>query len=411
MQVCKEKPEGLPSLEDIGLEADTTSGFGRGGRARPATGRGAAAGLGIGGLARPAQGMGAFGMGNFSNIRGTTSDDRYQQSLVMKGNRTPSGRPMGQGGLQGLPPMGASSSRGGHVRSQRGHARPRPPPPSFAHEPEVAPLAVSNNSWVKARPTDNDESSPAYVERKVKSLLNKLTQEKFDSISKQILEWANRSKNETDGMSLKLVIKQVFEKATDEAHWSAMYGRLCRKLLDDLDPDVTEIIDGKPLSGGVLFRKYLIGRCQMDFEAGWKAREEAVTAAAAKSLEDQERLAKAEQDKESGKEAEAAMLSDEYYAAQKAKRRGLGLVQLVGELYKLEMISTKVIRTCLVTLLSNTTDPDEEDIESTCKLLTTVGGQLEAQAPESMDQVMARLDIIVKLPGTSSRLKFMIMVS
>jgi translation initiation factor 4G len=272
-------------------------------------------------------------------------------------------------------------------------------------------LAISQNSWVKARPTDKDESSPAFVERKVKSLLNKLTQEKFDSISKQIVEWANRSKNETDGMSLKLVIKQVFEKATDEAHWSEMYGRLCRTLLDDLDPEVTEVIDDKPLSGGVLFRKYLIGRCQMDFEAGWKARELAVTAAAAKSQEDKDRLAKNEADKEEGKETEAAMLSDEYYAAQKAKRRGLGLVQLVGELYKLEMISTKVIKTCLQTLLANVTDPDEEDIESTCKLLTTVGGQFEAQVPENMTPVMTRLNAILNLEGTSSRLRFMIMVS
>jgi translation initiation factor 4G len=426
MSVCREKPESLPPLEEIGLEADSSSGFGRGQRGSrssmgpPARG---GTGLGIGGLGRPSlpgQGMGSFGMGQFGSgsiTRGTTSEERYNRSLAQNrlGSmaRTPSQGGPSQMPMHGLPPMAPSTSRGGANRSQRGTRRlPQDSRASFQADPDVAPLAISQDSWVKARPTDNDEKSPAFIERKVKALLNKLTEEKFESISNQILDWANKSRDETDGMTLKLVIKQVFEKATDEAHWSAMYAKLCRKLCDCLDPSVTEVIDEKPTSGGTLFRKYLIGRCQMDFEAGWKAREDAVTAAAAKSKEDKELLAKHEQDKADGKDSgEAAMLSDEYYAAQKAKRRGLGLVQLIGELYKLEMISTKVIRTCLVRLLGNITDPDEEDIESTCKLLTTVGAQFETQSPENMGVVIGRLNAVLEVEGLPSRIKFMIMVS
>jgi translation initiation factor 4G len=380
-------------------------------------------GLGIGGIGRPAlpgQGMGSFGMGQFGSgsiTRGTTSEERYNRSLG-QGRLSGMARTPSQGGpsqmpMHGLPPMAPSASRGGTNRSQRGARRLPQERPGMQLDPDVAPLAVSQNSWVKARPTDTDEKSPAFIERKVKSLLNKLTQEKFDSISNQILEYANRSREETDGLSLKLVIKLVFEKATDEAHWSAMYARLCRKLLDCLDPSVTEELEGKPVSGGTLFRKYLIGRCQMDFEAGWRAREDAATAAAAKSKEDKELLAQQEKDKAEGKEptGEAVMLSDEYYAAQKAKRRGLGLVQLIGELYKLEMISNKVIRTCLIRLLGNATDPDEEDIESTVKLLTTIGEQFEAQSPENMNSVFARLHIVLEVEGLPSRIRFMVMVS
>lgn len=211
-------------------------------------------------------------------------------------------------------------------------------------------------------------------------------------------------------MTLKLVIKLVFEKATDEAHWSAMYARLCRMLLDLLDPAVTEVIDGKEVSGGSLFRKYLLGRCQMDFESGWKAREEAATAAAAKQEEDKERLARHEEAKEE-ESGEPILLSDEYYAAQKAKRRGLGLVQLIGELFKLEMLSKGVIRTCLIRLLGNMNDPDEEDLESTCKLLTTVGRSFEAQAADSMNVIFERLTAITNNENISSRIKFMILVS
>ena len=421
MHVCREKPENLPPLDEIGLEADASSGFGssrngRNSRTSIGGGRGGTpTGLGIGiGNNRPpfpAQGMGSFNMGSFGSgsIRGTTSEERYNRSLAQGGRQGSMARTPSQGGgLHGLPPMSMSTSRSGTSRSQRGQKRqPQDSRGSMSMDPDVAPLVSSTNSWVKSRPSGSDEGSPAYIERKVKALLNKLTAEKFDSISMQILEWANKSAEETDGMTLKLVIKQIFEKATDEAHWSSMYARLCRLLLERLNPAITEDVDGKPVSGGMLFRRYLVGRCQMDFETGWKAREDAATAAEAKSKEDKERLAEHEK---SGTE-EAAMLSDEYYAAQKAKRRGLGLVQLIGELYNLDMIGKGVIRQCFMKLLMNLDTPDEEDVESACKLLTTVGKPFENASRENMEIVMDRLEVISNKESVASRIKFMIMVS
>lgn len=421
MNVCREKPDDLPNLEEIGLEADSSSGFGttrsqRGSRnsTGPSSRSQPPTGLGIGGLGRPAfpaQGMGTFGMGNFSSgsIRGTTSEERYKQSVSQNRLiRTPSQGGPSFPGMSGLPAMAQSTSRGG-PRSQRGLKRPPQDRSSFQTDPDVAPLVVSNNAWVKARPSGDDETSPAYVERKVKALLNKLTAEKFDSIAKQLLDWANKSQFETDGITLKLAIKQIFEKATDEAHWSAMYARLCRLLLDQLDPAITEMLDGKPVAGGMLFRKYLVGRCQIDFEAGWKAREDAATAAAAKSEEDKEKLAQQEKQKDEG--GESVMMSEEYYIAQKAKRRGLGLVQLIGELFKLEMIGRTVIKTCFVKLLGNLDNPDEEDIESACKLLTTVGKPFEQASQENMDIVFDRLNTVLKNDNLPSRIRFMLMVS
>jgi translation initiation factor 4G len=420
MDRCKDKPDSLPPLEEIGLEAESSSGFGnrssgRGGSRSSMGGssRGASTGLGIGGIgnrpAFPGNSMGSFGMGSFGSgtLRGSTSEERYNRSLGSRQSsmaRTPS-----QGGAHGLPSMSLSTSRSGTNRSRGGVKRA--PQQSTQLDPDMAPLTVSATSWVKSRPTGNDEGSPEYIERKIKSLLNKLTAEKFDSISAQILDWANKSTAETDGMTLKLVIKQIFEKATDEAHWSSMYARLCRFLLDRLDPAITETFDGKPVSGGMLFRKYLVGRCQLDFESGWKAREDAATAAAAKSEEDKERLAAQGKEGESGSGGEPAILSDEYYAAQKAKRRGLGLVQLIGELYKLSMIGKGVIRTCFIRLLSNVESPDEEDMESSCKLLTTVGAQFDQESKDNMDIVFERLNTVANSDGVSSRVKFMIMVS
>ncbi|WVQ72373.1 hypothetical protein IAR50_001925 [Cryptococcus sp. DSM 104548] len=406
MGVCKEKPESLPNLKEIGLEADGSSGFGSryGGRSSGSGfSRGSGStGLGINGINKPSMGSGGFG--NFSSgpssIRNTTSEQRYRASMQ---GRSPSQG--GPGGIGGLPAMGMSSSRGGVSRgSQRGSKRA----PQQPAAPPAPAIPISENAWTRTRLGGNDESSPVYIERKVKALLNKLTEEKFDPISKQILEWANKSANEENGMTVKLVIKLIFEKATDEAHWSQMYAKLCVLLHDQLDPAVAETIDNKPYSGRALFRRYLLGRCQQDFESGWKAREDTANAAAAKEKEDGEKMAEKEK-AESTEDKEAVLMSDEYYAAQKAKRRGLGLVQLIGELFKREILSSRVINGCLSKLLSNLTNPDEEDLESACKLLTTVGEKYSLVAPDQLNGALAVLSEIEKIEGLPSRIRFMIL--
>ena len=185
------------------------------------------------------------------------------------------------------------------------------------------------------------------VDRLVKGPLNELMMEKFDSISDQIIEWANKSENEKDGRTLIQVIKLVFEKATDEATWSGMYARLCMKMMERISPKVQDdgIKDneGKPIVGGQLFRKYLLNRCQEDFERGWVAKEAAAAAAATKAMDDQAVKAANEN---KGDEKEVALYSDEYYAAQKAKRRGLGLIKFIGELFKLQRVCQEAAWEC-----------------------------------------------------------------
>lgn len=409
MSVCKDKPESLPPLEDIGLEPDTSSSFGkRGSRSSVAgTPRTGGTGLGISGAGQqryPSQGMGtfgAFGSGQIGSLRGTSSEDRYHRSLANagggRGGRTPS-----QQGMQ--PPMGG---RMGGNRSGRG--RPRPPQASF-QTPDVAvqALQTTENAWVTAGRTigDDDKRSVAFVSRKVNALLNKLTAEKFDSISNQVLEYANYSIDEENGQTMKLVIQLIFEKATDQALWGPIYARLCRKLFQTVDDGVRAELDGKEVAGGTLFRKYLVGRCQVDFEAGWKEREEAALKAAEQRAGDAERL----DEQTANQSAEPAVLSDEYYALQKIKRRGLGLITLIGELFKLEMVSKNVMKTCFVRMLGRGQEIDEEDVESAIKLLKTIGPVYDAQSGENVQGILSRLIDIRQAPGTSQRTQFMILV-
>jgi len=64
----------------------------------------------------------------------------------------------------------------------------------------------------------------------------------------------------------------------------------------------------------------------------------------------------------------------------KIKRRMLGNIRFIGELFKKRMLSGKIMHRCVMSLLNNgdITHPDEEDIEALVKLLTTVGKTLEA---------------------------------
>lgn len=77
-----------------------------------------------------------------------------------------------------------------------------------------------------------------------------------------------------------------------------------------------------------------------------------------------------------GSPLDPELMSDEYYEIMGAKRRGLGLIRFIGELYFLEMLTENIIERCIRRLLSND-NPSEEVIESICQLLTTVGKTLD----------------------------------
>lgn len=69
---------------------------------------------------------------------------------------------------------------------------------------------------------------------------------------------------------------------------------------------------------------------------------------------------------------------------------------------------------CIKKLLANLDTPEEEDIESLCRLLLTVGYQIENTSKDGhgyMDIYFVRLKAIVDNNTVSSRLIFMIQVS
>ncbi|GJJ08614.1 hypothetical protein Clacol_002833 [Clathrus columnatus] len=437
MSVCLEKPDSLPALDAIGLEPVTSESGVSSNRMRGGSRNMPPPSIGSlkGNLSSLSGSFGTKGninsqalMGQFTTASGKINpDDRISGSQM--GRSASMGGPPGstafprstalmrtasQGGA--VPAQGSSLGPSGRTRSQRGRNRQHDTTkPGAAAVPErertasiasnalvpsfesIEPLRASENRWmpVNTRRGPAELDPTEVVERKVKSLLNKLTMEKFDSISAQIIEWANRSENEKDGRTLIQVIRLVFEKATDEAAWSEMYARLCRKMMEQVSSNVQDetirTTEGKPITGGQLFRKYLLNRCQEDFEQGWSMKEAAAKAAESKAADDKAAKDAAEEAKASGKAiGEEVLYSDEYYAAQKAKRRGLGLVKFIGELFKLQMLTERIMHECIKKLLGNVENPEEEEIESLCKLFTTIGRQLDTEKSS------ARIDVYIK---------------
>lgn len=452
MNVYTEKPIDLPPLASIGMESGGMGASSRLNRRASAMGPPAAPGRAQGlGISSSSSFGGKGGIGSFSHPP-KTSEERFAAASGPRGGAMGAFGPMGSfnagarsqplsrtgSGSTALPSrdmMGTGIPNGGRTKSNRGRQRdpnssrgPQVNPPEKGGPTipldQVVPLANSENRWSRGASVKAD--SPEMVQRKVKALLNKLTLEKFDSISNQILEWANKSVSEQDGRTLRQVIQLIFEKATDEAAWSEMYARLCRKLMDEVSPDVKDenlvTSDGEPVVGGLLFRKYLLNRCQEDFERGWAQRDTAVAAAKSKEAEDKakkdinekaEAEAKAAEErgeKPSAEPKEAELLSDEYYEAQKAKRRGLGLVRFIGELFKLSMLTERIMHVCIKKLLANATDPEEEEIESLCKLMTTVGKLLDTEkARGHMDVYFQRMkEMSTNEAAINSRMRFML---
>ncbi|KAK2672094.1 hypothetical protein RAB80_012173 [Fusarium oxysporum f. sp. vasinfectum] len=348
----------------------------------------------------PSSGIGSgFPMGSFNAptaSRPLPSNSTSELRFALSNQQRPGIGSMGRGpsnfptgGSSRGPSQLPNSPRGSRRRgggSQRGEgvreAQAAKTMPLTAGQ-ELKPIAQTANGWKptsigkNANPAAANPSGhlePDMVQRKVKAALNKMTPEKFDRIADQILLIASQSKDESDGRTLRQVIQLTFEKATDEAHWASMYAKFCKRMLETMSPDVRDerIKDknGNVVSGGNLFRKYLLNRCQEEFERGWTV-----------NLPDKP-----------DEEEDAA-------------------VQFIGELYKLGMLTERIMHECVHKLVDYKGVPDEAEVESLSKLLRTIGGNLDSteKGRPMMDAYFQRIQTMMDLPELPSRLKFMLM--
>uniref|UniRef100_A0A3B3WGU4 Eukaryotic translation initiation factor 4 gamma, 3a n=1 Tax=Poecilia mexicana TaxID=48701 RepID=A0A3B3WGU4_9TELE len=266
----------------------------------------------------------------------------------------------------------------------------RPPPRKIIVNVSVnddVQLKKSENAWKpgmkrEGLPEDPEAQKTQELFRKVRSILNKLTPQKFNQLMKQVTDLTIDTEERLKG-----VIDLVFEKAIDEPSFSVAYGQMCR-CLATLKVQMTD----KPNST-VNFRKLLLNRCQKEFE---------------KDKADDVVFERKQKELDSAASAtERERLQEELEEAKdKARRRSIGNIKFIGELFKLKMLTEAIMHDCVVKLLKN---HDEESLECLCRLLTTIGKDLDFEkAKPRMDQYFNQMEKIVKERKTSSRIRFML---
>ncbi|KAI6063072.1 Eukaryotic translation initiation factor 4 gamma 1 isoform X6 [Aix galericulata] len=286
---------------------------------------------------------------------------------------------------------------------------------------EDVKLNKAEKAWKPSSKRASEEEDPENIKtqellRRVRSILNKLTPQMFQQLMKQVMELSIDTEERLKG-----VIDLVFEKAISEPNFSVAYANMCRCLMG-LKVPTTD----KP-TVTVNFRKLLLNRCQKEFE---------------KDKDDDEIFEKRQKEMDDasavswglgrggggwaaaggchggagGSEPpppcppqpeEKARMKDELEEARdKARRRSLGNIKFIGELFKLKMLTEAIMHDCVVKLLKN---HDEESLECLCRLLTTIGKDLDFEkAKPRMDQYFNQMEKIIKEKKTSSRIRFML---
>ncbi|XP_029381425.1 eukaryotic translation initiation factor 4 gamma 1a [Echeneis naucrates] len=229
---------------------------------------------------------------------------------------------------------------------------------------------------------DQEQAKTLELFKRLRSILNKLTPQKFQELMKQVTELTIDTEERLKG-----AIDLIFEKAISEPNFSVAYANMCRCLMGLKVPT-----SDKP-GLFVNFRKLLLNRCQKEFE---------------KDQDDDEIFEKKQKEMEASKDDEERerLRVELEEARDKARRRSLGNIKFIGELFKLKMLTEAIMHDCVVKLLKN---HDEESLECLCRLLSTIGKDLDFEkAKPRMDQYFNQMDKIIKERKTSSRIRFML---
>lgn len=229
-----------------------------------------------------------------------------------------------------------------------------------------AALAPSAGSWAAQQRRKREEASgadpdDAEVVRSVKSILNKLTVEKFEALYAKLTSCGIRTP-----AHMELLVGEIFGKATAQHHFVKMYADLCSRLEGDF-----------PATAECNFKRILLDQCQKSFEGSLEPLAEAT---------------------EQGEDAEEA--------AARQKERILGNIKLVGELLTRKMLSSRVLIGCANDLLRG--PPAADRLESLAVLLRVTGPTFDdpkwAQH-EALDAVFTSVGALSTDPLVHSRVR------
>lgn len=210
-------------------------------------------------------------------------------------------------------------------------------------------LTSSAGSWAAMRAKARAQSPVEAAKGKIRSILNKLTEERFDILYDQLIAIKVLESDEL----LECLVEEVCEKAIQQHthkddHFVSLYTSLCMRLQEQLLKEEDELEDGAGSAARLsAFKRILTARCETTYE---KYR---TPPAYPEDLEEEE------------------LLEEEL----KYKTRWLGTMKLAGHLFGHEMLTTDVLLRWAGELLGDTSSP--EDMEAMCALLTVAGPFLD----------------------------------
>jgi len=230
-----------------------------------------------------------------------------------------------------------------------------------AEQPVLRPSA---NSWA-SRQRHAAEDDDARIVRSVKSILNKLTVEKFPQLYEQLLACGVSTPTQ-----VKQLIQEVFEKATTQHHFIDLYADLCALLQDHFakHPVSEDAEHG--------FKRLLLCECQSSFER---------------------HLAPPEDIKD------IADFDERSSAEHRYKTKMLGNIRFVGALVTRKMLATKVMLAICHELITEYTP---ETLESVAALLTVVGptfDRAEWVGRPALSCVFKEIEAIARKPECDPR--------
>lgn len=237
-----------------------------------------------------------------------------------------------------------------HTQKRRSNVKDTAPPLE-----ECAPIEKNDDTRWKAKVFKGEfkeEITDEVIMKRALVCLNKLTLTKFDIVSDKFIDTGIGRNQQCLAEAISLIVS----KAQGEPHFAAMYASLCLKLA--IAP--MEAMGEEPANKrGKKFKKLLLERCQAEFE---------------KDINEQVAEAVTEGDDKAEIEYKAGLIKKNY----------LGHMQFIGELYKGDLLSVKIMLVCLPELLQGSGDEknsvDEEKVECFTKLMTTIGERLEHQS-------------------------------
>jgi len=251
---------------------------------------------------------------------------------------------------------------------------------------------IQEQAAVKTQKLKQEKSREEKVSRQIKITLNKLTPTNFERLKEQLLEIAKEDTN-----NLKLLAEGVFHKACMEVRYTNLYAKLCEFIFLEyqkfqFSQEQLQALSSSQLKSNNFFRREILSMCQEVFES------------------------KTTQPPESLSEEDSEILRIQ------EKKKVIGNVRLIGELFKVNLIPAKIVLICIRELINpelesfpktievNQKYLNEDKLEGAVTLLKTGGRMFEKEAVVKKTHIiMLMLKKIIEEKLVSKRIQFLIM--